>query len=154
MTGAGGLTVAGELQLDAGAAALRALLEDPERLAAALPHVGELVPDDDEPGAFAALVRPALALGEIPLRTRWRRVADAGGGLRWLVDGRGDEHAVALDARLVLEDRGDGALARWRVECRFTGTVRSVGQRVLGAIVDRQVRQVLQTADRLAVAGR
>lgn len=148
------MTAEGQVALDAPAAALRALLEDPERLAAALPHVDALAPDEAEPGGFTAVVRPALALGEVPLRTRWRRVADAEGGLRWHVDGRGDEHAVALDARLVLEDLGDGALARWHVECRFTGTVRSAGQRVLGAIVDRQMRQVLQAADRLAVAGR
>lgn len=137
--------LAGSMRLSVPRAALWSVLEDPQRLGEALPHVDDLVVVGD--GAFEATIRPALALGEIPFRTAWRRDrAIAGEALSYSVDGRSEEYLFALRADLRLAG-GDGATTlEWAVESGFTGTMRAVGQRVLEAIVRHQVELVLVAA--------
>ena len=53
---------------------------------------------------------------------------------------------MRLDLLVTLRASGAGALAAWTVDCRFTGTVATVGQRVLPAVVNRQARLVLEAA--------
>jgi len=147
------MRVAGATELAVPAAALRTALGDPERLVAALPHVDALGWDAAEDGSFTATIRPAIALGEIPVRTRWTPVrAGDPAVLRYRVEGRTDEHALALDA-IVATTAGDGVtMVTWAVELHLTGTLRSAGQRVLEAIVARQVQLVLEAAARQAAA--
>jgi carbon monoxide dehydrogenase subunit G len=126
-------------------AALWSVVEDPERLGEALPHVDDLVVLED--GGFEATIRPALALGEIPFRTAWRRDgAVAGEALSYSVTGRSDEYVFALRADLRLAGSDGSTTLEWQVEGGFTGTMRAVGQRVLDAIVRHQVGLVLAAA--------
>ena len=142
------MRLAGSEPLTAPRAALWAVLEDPERLAGALPGVDDLVRNED--GTFEATIRPALALGEVPFSTVWRRTrAVAGSELAYDVRGRSEEYELELQAGLRLTE---GAVA-WEVDCGFTGTLRSVGQRVLEAIVRQQVALVLAGAQRQATQG-
>jgi carbon monoxide dehydrogenase subunit G len=142
------MRLAGSEPLTAPRAALWAVLEDPERLADALPGVDDLVRNED--GSFEATLRPALALGEVPFRTLWRRTGVAAGSeLAYRVRGRSEEYELELRAALRLTD---GTVA-WEVDCGFTGALRAVGQRVLEAIVRHQVELVLAGAQRQATEG-
>lgn len=146
------MRVTGVQRLPVGAARLRAVLEEPERLARALPHVDDLVALDDQ-GAFEATIRPALALGEVPFRTVWRRAPGAPDGvLSYDVDGRHEEHVLELHADVRLDGDGERVVVAWDVDCGFTGTMRAVGQRVLPAIVRQQIALVLAAAAREAEA--
>jgi len=147
------MNVSGSLELAAPLAAVRDVLADPERLAGLLPHVDDLS-WDGEPGgdAFSVTIRPAIALGEIPFRTHWRRVALEPDLLRYHVEGRSDENWLGMDVALSLREQGAGTLARWDLACRFTGTMLAAGQRVLPAVVDHQARLVVEAAGRAAVA--
>jgi len=146
------MRLAGTERLTASRAALWAVLEDPERLAAALPHVDDLVRHED--GSFGATIRPALALGEVPFRTVWRRDGGvAGEALSYEVQGRSEEYRLDLHADLRLTAEPDGATTlAWNLDCGFTGTMGAVGQRVLPAIVRHQVQLVLAAAARQAQA--
>jgi carbon monoxide dehydrogenase subunit G len=142
------MNVAGSVVLDASVADVRSLLEDPERLSALLPNVDAFGwTDGPAEGSFEVTIRPALALGEIPVRTVWRRVAASGDALKYRIDGRTDEHRVAFDVALKVGEEAGGALVSWSLDCHVTGTLRSAGQRVLVPIVDRQVRAVLRAAE-------
>ncbi|HEY8584736.1 MAG TPA: SRPBCC domain-containing protein [Capillimicrobium sp.] len=142
------MIVEGSETLDADPQALVAVLGDPERLVEALPRADGFAWIDRPGGAFEATIRPAIALGEVPVRTRWQRGAGTGPGtVVYAVEGRTDEHAVALDVELAVRTGADGgAVADWRAACRFTGTVNSVGQRVLAPVVAAQARLVLRAA--------
>jgi carbon monoxide dehydrogenase subunit G len=131
-------------------ASVATVLRDPRRLVDALPNVDAWAWDDHEDGIFTARIRPALALGEVPMHTRWTPLPMDGLGARYRVDGRTDEHRLALDVELRLRPEGTGAAAEWTVDCRVTGTLRSAGQRVLQAVVAAQARMVLAAIGRLA----
>lgn len=146
------MRLAGTERLAVPHGALWSVLGDPERLAEALPHVDDLVRLED--GGFEATIRPALALGEVPFRTVWRRDGGvAGETLSFAVEGRSEEYLLELHADLRLTGGDDGATTlAWNVDCGFTGTMRAVGQRVLPAIVRHQVQLVLAAAARQASA--
>ncbi|HST40218.1 MAG TPA: SRPBCC domain-containing protein [Conexibacter sp.] len=154
------MIVSGSVALAAAPAAVRAVLEDPETLSRALPNVDRFGwSDGPAEGSFAVTIRPALALGEIPVRTVWQRldVASADGGasgaasadgpLRYRVEGRTDEQRVDLDVLLEIAPDGAAAsLVSWQLGVHVTGTLRAAGQRVVAPIVERQVRLVLEAA--------
>jgi len=148
------ITVAGELTLAAPRPAVFAALDDPGRLAAALPHVDDFAGAEDD-GSFHVTIRPAIALGEVPFATTWRRVErSAPVLLRYEVRGRSAEHLLRLDADLWLADAdaagdaagGPGTRLRWEAACGFTGIMRAVGQRTLAAVVRHQAELVLRAA--------
>jgi carbon monoxide dehydrogenase subunit G len=147
--------VSGSERLPVAAAELRAILREPKRLVEVLPNVDAFTwLEDEESGAFTATLRPALALGEVPIRTVWRPTAAEGDGISYAVEGRTDEHWIGLEVSVTLatEDGGDATVAGWRVASRFTGTLRAVGQRVLEPIVAQQARAVLEAAARAVAA--
>lgn len=138
------MRVAGSAQLAAEPDRVLAGLSDPASFVAALPNVGELEWDGDEDGSFTATIRPATALGEVPIRTLWRPEASGSGGVRYRVEGRTDEHLVHFDVTLELRDGASGGTAaEWAVEFAVTGTMRSAGQRTISAIVAAQASAVL-----------
>lgn len=147
------LRVADVVRLPVPAAALGAVLDDPERLAAALPHVDDFVADG--PGAFSCTIRPATALGEVPFATAWSRTAhEPGRRVGYEVRGRFEEHLLELRADVALaEEQPEVTTVAWTAECAFTGTMRAVGQRVLPAVVRHQVDLVLAAAAAQAAAG-
>jgi carbon monoxide dehydrogenase subunit G len=148
------MIVSGRERLAAAPDDLRAVLARPDRLVEVLPNVDAfswLV--DDDTGAFTATIRPAIALGEIPIRTTWRRIGSptaSAATVTYAVDGRTDEHWLGLEITVALAADADGTLAEWHADCRFTGTMRTAGQRVVGAVVAHQARVVLQAAARAA----
>ena len=147
------MNVHGSTELAASVPALRAVLADPQRLASALPGVDDFDWDDAPGGAaFRATIRPAITLGEIRFRTSWRRVTAEPDLLRFHVEGRTDEHWLGMDVSLTLRPRDSGTLVTWDIQCRFTGTMRAAGQRVLPAAVNHQVQLVLAAAAAQAAA--
>ncbi|MDW5597890.1 SRPBCC domain-containing protein [Conexibacter stalactiti] len=155
------MIVSGSVALAAAPGAVRAVLEDPETLSRALPNVDRFGwSDGPAEGSFAVTIRPALALGEIPVRTVWQRLestgvadaasaeASADGPLRYRVEGRTDEQRVDLDVLLEIAPGDSAAASRvsWQLGVHVTGTLRAAGQRVIAPIVERQVRLVLEAA--------
>ena len=142
------MRVAGSELLTVPRAALWAVLDDPEQLAGALPGVDDLVRNSD--GSFEATIRPALALGEVPFSTVWRRGgAVAGEALSYDVRGRSEEYELDLRAELRLTD----STLAWELDGGFTGAMRAVGQRTLEAIVRHEVGLVLARAQQQARGG-
>ncbi len=150
------------------AGAVLAVLRDPRRFVAALPNVDELDFEPGEDGSFRAKIRPAIALGELPIETLWRPRSDRrerpAPGLAYAMEGGTGEHRVALEATVTLRDArrerrrragraGRGSdLAEWTVEFEVTGTMRSAGQRTIAAIVAAQAEAVLRAAASQATA--
>lgn len=144
------MRLAGSSSLASPPDAVRDVLTDPRRLAEALPHVDAFGADVEADGSFAVVIRPAIALGEIPLHSVWTPVRGRPGTIAYHVEGRTDEHALALETELTLLGEDPGTLASWTIELFSSGTIRSAGQRVLGAIVTAQVGLVLAAVDTLA----
>jgi len=143
------MRVASTASLAAAPAAVRAVVADPERLAETLPNVRLFAWEDEPGGPFSAEIRPALALGEIPVRTVWEPLG--GDPVRYRVEGRTDEHRVAFDVTLAVDPDGDGGtVVDWSLDVHVTGTLRSAGQRVLTAIVAAQARAVLAAVEEAA----
>lgn len=109
------MRVAGTAVLIAPPARILAVLRDPRRFVAALPNVDELDFEPGEDGSFRAKIRPALALGEVPIETVWRPCAlspEAPGpqapgpeGLAYAMEGGTGEHRVELEATVTLRER-------------------------------------------------
>jgi hypothetical protein len=142
------MRVAGTAALEAPPERVLAVLRDPRRFVAALPNVEGLEFEPAEDGSFSARIRPAIALGEVPIDTTWRPRALGAEALHYAMEGSTGEHRVELEATVELRDRDGGAhsCAEWAVEFEVTGTMRSVGQRTIAAIVAAQARQVLEAA--------
>lgn len=147
------MIVTGSSSLRSAPDAVRAVVTDPQRLAEALPHVDAFGAHVAEDGSFSLVIRPAIALGEIPVHTVWRPQRGRPGAIAYRVEGRTDEHVLELATELTLLGEGAGTLASWTIDLFSSGTVRSVGQRVLGAVVAAQVGLVLAAVDELAGAG-
>jgi carbon monoxide dehydrogenase subunit G len=147
------MILTGSSSLAAAPDAVRAVLTDPRRLAQALPHVDAFGADVAQDGSFSLVIRPAIALGEIPIRTTWWPLRARPGAIAYRVEGRTDEHLITLATELTLLGDDPGTLAAWTVDCTTSGTIRSVGQRVLGAVITAQVTLALTAVDELAGAG-
>lgn len=147
------MIAAGEQTIDVTAARLLAVLGEPDSLAAVLPGSAEgTLPVAGDPASFDFTLRPEIALGTVPIRTRWTRLPSTNPGtLRFDVDGRTDEHVVRLRVDVGVESVGaTAAHLRWTVEGMFSGTLGSVGQRVVAAIVGQQAKLVLRALSRVA----
>lgn len=162
------MRAAGTAALSASPQRVAAVLRDPRRFVAALPNVDELEFEPSADGSFRAKIRPAIALGEVPIETLWRpctcgsgrvkpqaqgraddpgEVALGGQAVAYAMEGGTGEHRVALEATVELRDSDRaGAIAEWTVTFEVTGTMRSAGQRTIAAIVAAQAEQVLQAA--------
>lgn len=129
------------------------VVRDPARFVETLPNVGELDWEAHEDASFTATIRPAIALGEVPIRTTWRPEAPGPGTLRFRVEGRTDEQIVQFDVTLALRDGdGGGTAADWAVVFEVTGTMRSAGQRTISAVVAAQAGEVLDAVGTAAAA--
>lgn len=148
------MRVAGTAELEAPSSEVLAVLREPRRFVAALPNVDELDFEPGEDGSFRATIRPAIALGELPIETTWRPRDLGAEALHYSMEGSTGEHRVGLEATIELRDRDGGAhcTAEWSAELEVTGTIRSAGQRTIAAIVAAQANQVLQAAATQAAA--
>jgi len=140
------MRVAGTAALDAPPAQVLAVLRDPRRFVAALPNVDELEFEPGGDGSFRARIRPAIALGEVPIETVWRPRALGDDSLAYAMEGGTGEHRVELEATVALRHRDGGSAAEWVVCFEVSGTMRSAGQRTIAAIVAAQAEAVLSAA--------
>lgn len=144
----------GSTLLAAAPDAVRAVLTDPTRLIPALPNVDDFAWEDRSAGRFTATVRPRLALGDVVFRTTWTVHAPAPHAVTFEVEGRGEEHRLAMVLRLDIAADGTGTRVTWSADHAVSGTMRAVGQRVLPSIVAAQARLALAAVDRQAAGGR
>lgn len=147
------MIVDGSTHLSAAPDDVLAVLADPSRLVPALPNVDEFAWEDREAGRFAAIVRPRLALGDVPFRTRWTVETPVERAVTFVVEGRGDEHRLAMTLRIDVAGDGGGSRVTWAADYVVSGTMRAVGQRVLSPIVEAQARLALAAVDRQAAEG-
>jgi len=144
------MIVRGRASLAAPRAEVMAVLSAPERLVTVLPNVDDFDWDAEADGSFAATIRPAIALGEVPFRTVWQPRQASDGLLRYRVEGRADEQWLGMDVELALRDDGAATGADWSIDLQLTGTMRTAGQRVMAAVVAAQVQTVLDAVARAA----
>lgn len=145
------MKVAGEVRMAASPERVLAVLGDPPRFVAALPNVGELDWEEREDGRLAATIRPATALGELPIRTVWEGRQVGSAGWHYLLEGRTEEHFVRMDAELDIRGQdGGGSIAAWHARLVVTGALRSASQRTITAIVRAQAASVIRAVDRAA----
>ncbi len=147
------MIVDGSTRLSAAPQAVLAVLGDPSRLVPALPNVDEFSWEDRDAGRFAATVRPRLALGDVPFRTRWTVEAPVDHAVTFVVEGRGEEHRLAMTLRIDVAAEDSGSRVTWSADYAVSGTMRAVGQRVLPAIVAAQAQLALDAVDRRAAEG-
>lgn len=147
------MIVDGTTRLSAAPDAVLAVLGDPSRLVPALPNVDEFAWEDRQAGRFTATVRPRLALGDVPFRTHWTLETPVDHAVTFVVEGRGDEHRLAMTLRIDVAVDGGGSRVTWAADYAVSGTMRAVGQRVLSSIVAAQARLALAAVDRQAAEG-
>ncbi len=126
------------------------LLGDPSRFVEALPNVSALDWQENDDGSFTATIRPATALGELPIHTVWRPQRDGETGWRYRVEGRTDEHLVWVDAAVKIGEEDGVDVLIWNADLRVTGTLRSATQRTLSGLAAAQAGAVVRAIDRIA----
>jgi carbon monoxide dehydrogenase subunit G len=144
------MRVAGTVRLTAPADRVLGILGEPARLVSALPNVDDLEWEANEDGSFVATIRPATALGELPIRTVWDPEPVGDSGWRFRMEGRTDEHFVRMEANVGVRQEDGVLVAGWDVTLEVTGTLRSAAQRTLAAIVAAQAAAVLRAVDQAA----
>jgi uncharacterized protein len=139
------MRVEGTVEVAATRAELYAALSNPRRLEDALPAVDAVELDGDD--AFSVTAAPATGLGVTPVRLAVA-ISDRREGehVRLSGTGRGAEFVTAFDVEVDFTDAGAGTTVAWAAEATFGGVLASLGQRVLPAIVGRQVEQVVRAA--------
>jgi carbon monoxide dehydrogenase subunit G len=137
----------GSHRTQASAQGLWQSLEDPARLGAALPGVGEVKLDG--PDRFTARVRPSTGVGVTPLDLDVRILErEQGRMVRLAGDGVGGEHRIAFDVTLRFADEdGGGARVDWDARVQAYGGLASLAQRVLPALLNDQITIALRTAE-------
>jgi carbon monoxide dehydrogenase subunit G len=136
------MTRAGIVRMDVPADEAWRRLSDLEQIGRALPAV-DLV-DVESPDRLVAAFGPTTGLGVTPLRMVFE-VADRDERQRLRVQatGRGPDCAVRLEAAFELVPVGGATDVRWSLDVHVHGLLRSLTQRVLPDLVDRQVAAVL-----------
>lgn len=144
--------ISGELRVDASREALWEVLDEPARLAEALPGVDEVCVLGSE--EFSARIHPEASTGPMPFQMTFG-LRDRVRPERMTIDGRAvqAERAVELSAALELSPDDGATVVDWRMSARFLGPLGAVGQRVLPDIVRAEVQRALQAAAALAADG-
>jgi carbon monoxide dehydrogenase subunit G len=143
------IEIADRVRLDAPPDAVWRTLNDPARLAAALPNVADVRVDGAE--RFTATIHPETALGLTAFEMAFRL---RNGDRRLTIDGRAvsADRAMELTATLELQPDGAGTVVGWQASARLLGPLGALVQRVLPDILRGEIDRALRAADALARA--
>ncbi len=147
------MIVSGEMTVAAAREELWAVLSDPERLAQALPGVGEVAVEDET--HFSAVAHPITALGETRVAMEFEITeARPGEFVRIAGSGSSGENLIALSIALTLASEDTDTRASWQAELFARGVLASLLQRGLGELLREQVDAVLAAGALISGAGR
>lgn len=140
------MKVEGTKELDAPAAVVWEVLNDPSQMARLLPGVeGFEVADDRH---WQASVKIPLGMGGLHLKFNFEKLEERPiEYARLSAKGQGVGAIVALDTQFHLTPDGDRTSMRWEADVRVAGPIGSMGQRIFQPIVNQQVGNVLNALD-------
>jgi uncharacterized protein len=122
------------------------VLNDPERMAGAMPGVERFEVRDDE--HWTAHVLVPLGLGGLRMKINFDMIEQRPPEFAKLhAKGEGVGALLTMDTEFRLDDRGSGTAMKWQADVTIAGPVGSMGQRVLQPIVNQQVKNVLGAVD-------
>jgi uncharacterized protein len=139
--------VTGERQFSAARGTVWEVLNDPARMAKAMPGVESFDVQDDR--HWTANVKIPLGLGGLRMsvameKTEERELEFA----KMAIKGNGVGAIMNMDTSFHLSEAGEGTRMQWEADVHILGPVGSMGQRVLQPIVNQQVSHVLTALDK------
>jgi uncharacterized protein len=138
--------VSGERSFGAARDVVWQVLNDPERMAAAMPGIERFeVRDADH---WIAHVLVPLGLGGLRMKINFDKTEQRAPEFAKLhAKGEGVGALLNMDTEFQLDERDGGTAMKWQADVTIAGPVGSMGQRVLQPIVNQQVKQVLSAVD-------
>ena len=140
------MTVEGERRFAAAQDTVWAVLNDPERLARAMPGVESFEVHDD--AHWTAHVKIPLGLGALRMTVAMEKTdVQPPDYARLAAKGQGVGALMHMETSFHLSPTEDGTRMRWHADVRILGAVGSLGHRVLEPIVNQQIEHVLGALD-------
>jgi carbon monoxide dehydrogenase subunit G len=140
------MKVEGERDFRAPRATVWEVLNDPSRMAKAMPGVESFDVHDDK--HWRAHVKIPLGLGGLRMSVDFEKTEQREPEFAKLhAKGNGVGAIMNMDTSFHLSEAGSGTHMKWEAEVHVLGPVASMGQRVLQPIVNQQVSSVLNALD-------
>jgi carbon monoxide dehydrogenase subunit G len=140
------MKVEGEREFRAPRATVWEVLNDPSRMAKAMPGVESFDVQDDK--HWRAHVKIPLGLGGLRMSVDFEKTEQREPEFAKLhAKGNGVGAIMNMDTSFHLSEAGSGTHMKWEAEVHVLGPVASMGQRVLQPIVNQQVSSVLNALD-------
>jgi carbon monoxide dehydrogenase subunit G len=140
------MKVEGERDFRAPRATVWEVLNDPSRMAKAMPGVESFDVQDDK--HWRAHVKIPLGLGGLRMSVDFEKTEQREPEFAKLhARGNGVGAIMNMDTSFHLSEAGSGTHMKWEAEVHVLGPVASMGQRVLQPIVNQQVSSVLNALD-------
>ena len=140
------MRVSGERSFAAPRDVVWQVLNDPERMAAAMPGIERFeVRDADH---WIAHVLVPLGLGGLRMKINFDKTEQRPPEFAKLhAKGEGVGALLNMDTEFQLDERDGGTAMKWQADVTIAGPVGSMGQRVLQPIGNQQVKSVLSAVD-------
>jgi len=136
----------GEREFSASRALVWEVLNDPARLARAMPGVESFNVQDDR--HWRANVRIPLGLGGLRMSVDFEKTEERPPELATLhANGNGVGAVMNMDTAFHLYENGDGTRMHWEADVNILGPIASMGGRVLQPVVNQQVASVLEALE-------
>lgn len=147
------MKVEGTKELQAPAAVVWEVLNDPARMAKLLPGVEGFEIKDDR--HWTASVKVPLGMGALHLKFNFEKTDERPiEYARLNAKGQGVGAIVGLDTQFHLSADGDRTRMRWEADVRVAGPIGSMGQRIFQPIVNQQVGNVLNALEAQVAAAK
>jgi carbon monoxide dehydrogenase subunit G len=147
------MKIAGTRELDASAEIVWSVLNDPSRLAKALPGVESVQIDDDR--HWRATVRVPLGVGGLRVQLHFEKLEERPIELaRLRASGSGVGAVVTMETSFRLTAIGGCTTMVWEADVQIAGPIGTMGERVLRPAVEYQVESVLGAIEAEVAAAR
>ena len=141
------MKVTGERQFDAPRGTVWEVLNDPARMAKAMPGVESFDVQDDR--HWTANVKIPLGLGGLRMSVAMEKTEEHELEFaKMAIKGNGVGAIMNMDTSFHLSEADGGTRMQWEADVHILGPVGSMGQRVLQPIVNQQVSHVLTALDK------
>ena len=141
------MRVEGERDFAAPRSTVWEVLNDPARMATAMPGVESFEIHDER--HWRAFVKIPLGLGGLRMSIDFEKTEERELEFAKLhAKGNGVGAIMNMDTAFHLSEAGEQTHMKWEADVNILGPVASMGQRVLQPIVNQQVQQVLGAVDK------
>ena len=140
------MRVQGERDFSASRATVWEVLNDPARMAKAMPGVESFDVHDER--HWTANVKIPLGLGGLRMSVNMEKTEEREPEFaKMAIKGNGVGAVMNMETSFHLAEAADGTRMSWEADVHLLGPVASMGQRVLQPIVNQQVASVLTALD-------